>query len=159
MTLVYDSHELFLDAGTARSLPGLIRALLRRYESRLVRRASAVVTVNAAIAGALVERYAPRRMVVVHNCPPRWTPTRSEDPLRRAAAIPADSAVVLYHGNLAPGRGIEALLGALDGEGLERVQLVLLGPGAAREHYLRVGREARYGGRVHVLEPVAPSDL
>ena len=72
--VVYDAHELFLDAGTALQLPGPVRRLLRAYERRLVSRVSAVVTVNEALATVLRRRHRPSRIVVVHNCPDRWSP-------------------------------------------------------------------------------------
>ena len=49
--LVYDSHELYLESGTAAALPRLARWILRYYEKRLVSRVAALITVNDEIAG------------------------------------------------------------------------------------------------------------
>lgn len=158
--IVYDSHEIFMDAGTARQLPGPARALLRAYERRLVRRVTCLVTVNQSLARVLGRRYRPRRTVVVHNCPSRWTaPTAGSGRLRVAARIPPDAPVVLYHGKVGRERGIEELLAALLEPGLERVHLVVLGPGEGRHVYERLMADDRVGGRAHLLDAVPPDEL
>jgi glycosyltransferase involved in cell wall biosynthesis len=119
-----------------------------------------VVTVNGALAAVLRRRYRPRRVVVVHNCPDRWSPPATRpDLIRAAAGIPADSPVVLHHGSLGPHRGIEQLMAALLEPGLERVHLVLMGPGAIRDAYLAEAAAPQWHGRVHVLDAVAPAEL
>jgi glycosyltransferase involved in cell wall biosynthesis len=158
--VVFDSHEIFMDAGTARRLPGPARTLLRAYERRLAARVAALVTVNDSLATVLARRLRPRRVVVVHNCPDRWAPP-SQDPglLRRAAGIPDTATVILYHGSIGTDRGIEQLLEALLAPGLERAHLVLLGPGEMVEHYRALAGEPRWGGRAHLLDAVAPDEL
>ncbi len=88
--LVYDSHELFLESGTAATLPRLARRILRYYEKRLVSSAAALITVNDEIAAELRRRYQPRRVAVVHNCPVLATPQPSGSPLRDATGIPPE---------------------------------------------------------------------
>jgi glycosyltransferase involved in cell wall biosynthesis len=158
--VVYDSHELFLEAGTALMLPSPARTLLRAYERRLVSRVSAVVTVNNALADVLRRRYRPRRIEVVHNCPDRWSPPADRPRhIRNAAAIADDAPVILYHGGLGGNRGIEQLMEALLRPGLERTHLAVMGSGDGRDHYTTAAAEARFGGRVHVLDPVPPAEL
>jgi glycosyltransferase involved in cell wall biosynthesis len=158
--IVYDSHEIFLDAGTARRLPGPARTFLRAYERRLVRRVAGLVTVNDSLARVLMHHYRPRRTIVVHNCPNRWTPPAA-DPghLRTAARIPAGAPVVLYHGRVGPDRGIDQLLAALLEPGMERVHLAVVGSGERRDVYEALAAEDRYGGRAHVLQAVPPAEL
>ena len=158
--VVYDAHELFLESGVAAILPGLIRQLLRRYERRLVHRVWGIVTVNDELGSVLVKRYGARPLAIVHNCPRRWTPPATRPTLiRDAAGIPPDAPVVLYHGGLGGQRGIEQLMEAILRPQLEHVHLVLLGPGAGREHYLQLSRDPRWAGRVHVLDAVPPHEL
>jgi glycosyltransferase involved in cell wall biosynthesis len=158
--VVYDAHELFLESGTAAGLPAPMRRFLRKYERRLVSRAFAVVTVNDALADILDRRYRPRRVVVVHNCPDRWTPPAVRpDFLREAAGIPADEPVILHHGSLGAHRGIEQLMDAILEPGLERAHLVLLGPGATRDQYAERATDPAWQERVHVLDPVPPAEL
>jgi len=158
--IVYDSHELFLEAATASRLPGPLRQLLRKYERRLVARTSAVITVNEEIADVLHRRYRPRRIAVVYNCPDRWTASTDRAPLLRdAAAIPAGAPIVLYHGALTAQRGVELLMNALLEPGLADAHLVLMGLGDRRPEYVDMARSERWGGRVHILDPVSPAAL
>lgn len=158
--IVYDSHELFLDNETALRLPRPARTLLRAYERRLVSRVSAVVTVNDGFAGVLRQQYKPRRIVVVHNCPDRWSPPPARaDLIRGAAAIPGSAHVILYHGVLSQDRGIEQLMDALLLPGLEEAHLVLLGYGVKRDAFVATAGQPPWRGRVHVLDPVPPASL
>ncbi|HEU4671544.1 MAG TPA: glycosyltransferase [Candidatus Limnocylindrales bacterium] len=158
--LVYDAHELFLESGAALRLPAPARRLLGAYERRLVGRAAAVVTVNDEIAATLAERDRPRRIVVVRNCPERWSPPVTRPTLLRdAAGIPAGAPIVLYHGGLSRDRGVEQLLDALLVPGLETVHVVLLGAGELRERMARAATDERRRGRVHLLDPVPPAEL
>ncbi len=158
--LVYDSHELFLETGTALQLPGPLRLLLRAYERRLVARTAAVVTVNEALAAVLRRRYRPRRIVTVHNCPDRWDPPVEQPSLLRVAAgIPASSPLILYHGALSASRGIEQLMEALHQPGLGDAHLVLMGTGELRDAYRTAAADSRWNGRLHVLDPVLPAEL
>jgi glycosyltransferase involved in cell wall biosynthesis len=158
--IIYDTHELFLDRGIALRLPKALRQLLRAYEGRLISRAAVVVTVNQDIARVLLQRYHPRDIVVVHNCPDRWIPPVVRPTLiRDAAGIPSDAPVVLYHGSLGPNRGIEQIAAAIQLSGLERAHFVLLGFGESREQYLELAGTRSLAGRMHVLEAVTPDVL
>lgn len=158
--LLYDSHELFLETGTALRLPALARRMLRAYERRLISRVAAVVTVNEAVASVLRRRYRPARIVAVHNCPDRWEgPAERPTVLRAAVGIPVGSPIILYHGALSANRGIEQLMQAMLEHGLGGVHLVLMGSGEKRDAYLRASSGSSWGGRVHVLDPVLPTEL
>jgi glycosyltransferase involved in cell wall biosynthesis len=158
--VVYDSHEIYLETGTALRLGGPGRRLLRMYEGRLVRRAAALVTVNDEVGKVLAARYRPRRLTVVHNTPERWTPPAvAPQLLRDAAGVPASAPVILHHGSLGAHRGIEELMEAILRPGLTSAHLVLLGFGEKVEDYRRAAADARWQGRLHVLAPVAPSVL
>lgn len=157
--IVYDSHELFIESGTASRLPIPARMFLRWYEHHLVAAVSAVITVNEDIAEVLRERYQPRRVEVVHNCPDFWSPPSVRpDLLRVSARIPEDAPVVLYHGRLVAGRGIQNLIAALRLPGLGKVHLVLMGFGPSRDTLLELAGDPQVS-RVHVLDPVSPSAL
>lgn len=157
--LVYDSHELFLESGTAATLPGPARRVLRMYEGRLVLRASAVITVNDEIGAELRHRYRPRSISIVHNCPILGAPVPDGGFLRSAARVAPDVPIVLYHGGLVSGRGIESLMAALLDEGLQDVHLVLMGHGHRADELRALARTTAWQARLHVLEPVEPSVL
>jgi glycosyltransferase involved in cell wall biosynthesis len=135
--------------------------VLARYERRLVRRVSAVVTVNHALAAEFSRRYAPRRIVAVYNAPnlpPADEAVRSSL-LREAAAIPGQAKVILYHGNITTARGIEQLIEAMLAPQLEAAHLVIMGFGGMREAYRQLAADRHLADRVHVLDAVAPSEL
>lgn len=158
--IVYDSHELFLEYGTALRLPRLARSVLAALERRLIRRCVLVITVNDGLAGELSRRYRPRRLVVVRNCPPRWTPPQPLEPrLREALDIPESSPVVLFHGAIVEGRGIAALATAVGRMIALDVHLVLMGSGDQSAAWATTVGSPAWAGRMHVLPPVAPADL
>lgn len=158
--IVYDSHELFLETGTARRLPRPLRAMLKAEERRLARQAFAVVTVNDSLADVLERQYQPRRIVVAHNCPDRSPlPDAPSGTIRHATGILEGEPIIVYHGNLTAHRGIEQLMQAILRPGLERTHLVLIGFGQGRDAYRQAAADPSLGGRVHVLPPVAPHEL
>ncbi|HEX5590907.1 MAG TPA: glycosyltransferase [Candidatus Limnocylindrales bacterium] len=163
--LVFDAHELFLDAGDTATRPGWARALLRRIERRAIAEADAVVTVNDGLAAELRRFARPRRMVVVHNAPPAPPASatagslRKASPLRAAAGVPADAPLALYHGSFAPGRGVEVLAAAIREPGLETVHAIFLGAGSGQTALEAAAADPVHGGRIHVLPPVDPSEV
>jgi glycosyltransferase involved in cell wall biosynthesis len=157
--LVYDSHELFLETGTAARLPRVFRRLLGALERYLTRRAIALVTVNESYAQVLQRRLAPHRTVIVRNCPPRWSPPNEPSPLREACGVPGDVPVILYHGAFSEHRGIEELADAMLCPGLESAHLVLLGVGSTQVALEGLASQPRFGGRIHVLAAVPPDVL
>jgi len=158
--VVYDSHELFLDYGSAARLPGPARALLASEERRLFRRVTAVVTVNPGIASVLAARYPPARPIVVRNCPPRaGAPVPSSDRLRTAAGIPRGRQVILFHGAITADRGIEQVAAVLERPAFGDVHLVLLGYGDARDTWRKRAADGSLAGRLHVLDAVPPGEV
>jgi glycosyltransferase involved in cell wall biosynthesis len=158
--LVYDSHELFIESADHAVRWRAIRRTLGRIERRWAGTASAVVTVNEGIAGELERRIHPPRLVVVHNCPPRWHPPDPRpDLFRETLAIPRDAAIALYHGRLTVHRGIEPLADALLEPGMAHVHGVVMGYGPLRDEIEERARSELYGGRLHVLDAVPPDEL
>ncbi len=158
--VVYDARDLYADARSLARLPSPLRAVIRAREKSWAHRASRVITVNDGLADVLAERLKIERPAVVMNCPPRWTP--GPDRPRRfheALGLPARARVVLYHGGLEPGRGIEQLLAAAPSFP-DDVRVVLLGYGSLREALaLQVRRDTRLDDRVHLLDAVSPGEL
>ena len=155
---VYDSHEIFTEWGPQLAQPAWLRRVVAAWERRLARGAAALVTVNDAIADVLRERLGPRGVVVVHNCPPRWQPPDDPpDHLRRAAAIPAAEPVVLCHGNLMAGRGLEETAAAMREPGLETAHLVFLGYRVSVID--RLLADPATSGRLHFLTAVPPTEV
>jgi glycosyltransferase involved in cell wall biosynthesis len=153
--LVHDSHELFLEANSAARLPTPARKLLFRMERGASRKADAVITVNESIAEELSRRYGVRPVVVM-NCPPLG-PARKTGRLRDHLDL-GSRPVVLFHGGLNSGRGIEQLVDSvplLDAE----VAVVLLGYGDLAEPYSALSTQESHRGRLFVLPAVSVADL
>ncbi len=157
--VVYDSHEIYLDAGSNATRPRWAKVIVGAVERRWARRAAALVTVNRAYAAVLEQRLGRKGFVVVHNCPPRWTPEPGPDRLRAAAGIEASAKVVLYHGLFGRDRGIEQLAEAMLQPGLEAAHLVLLGYGPLEPALQALIAERRFGGRAHIVPAVPPDEL
>lgn len=158
--LVYDSHEIFLESGTYADLPGWIRRWIGGLERRLAARATVVVTVNPMIGQELERRMTVRRLVIVHNCPPRWDPpARPEHLIRNAARVPDEAPLLLYHGGFAAHRGLEQLAESILEPGLEAAHAVYLGYGTQRPMVDALVADPRFGGRLHVLDAVDPDVL
>ena len=158
--VVYDSHELFLESGSNASRPAWAKWIVGRLERRLAAGATALVTVNRTLGQILLERLSMSRVVVVHNCPPRWDPPLPGlDPLRPAAGLMPGTPVVLYHGGFSRDRGLLELADAMLEPGLESAHLIFLGFGPLEGVLKARALEAGAGARVHVLPSVPPDRL
>src|SRR5439155_6680845 len=125
---------------------------LRVMERRWVSRATALITVNSALAEVLRRRMHARRVVIVHNCPPRWDPpVGGTDRLRIAAGLETGTPVVLYHGRFDKERGLEQVAAAMLDPSLATAHLVFLGYGPFQDVLTAMAADPLYGGRVHVL--------
>jgi glycosyltransferase involved in cell wall biosynthesis len=124
--VVYDSHELYMELGSAARMPRPVRRTLAAIERRLARRAAGVVTVNRAVADELSRRYGVDPVVVM-NCPD-FVEVSRPGRLRQALGL-SDEQVLLYHGAVSEGRGIEVAVDALASLP-STVVLVILGNGA-----------------------------
>jgi glycosyltransferase involved in cell wall biosynthesis len=158
--VIYDSHEIFLESGTYSRRPGWIRRRLARHERELVSSVAALVTVNDALVAELTSRYPVPRAIAVHNCPPLGESPSEPDPrLRRAIGAPDDAPIALYHGAFARERGLEQLAEAALEPGLETTHVAYLGFGSQRALLEGLAAEARFDGRLHVVDAVAPADV
>jgi len=158
--LVYDSHESFMDSGTNVNRTRWGKAILRLFERRQARHATALVTVNRSLGEILGPRFRIKRVVVVYNTPARWeAPAERPSLIRDATGLPADAPIALYHGAFFLHRGLEELAAALLQPGMERVHAVYLGYGSQEPVLQEMATDPRYGGRIHVLAAVPPAVL
>jgi glycosyltransferase involved in cell wall biosynthesis len=153
--LVHDSHELFLEAGSAARLPSPARRLLFRMERGATRKADAVITVNQSIAEELHRRYGVRPVLVM-NCPPLG-PARKKGRLRDHLNL-GKRPIVLFHGALSAGRGVKQLVDSLPFLPREAA-VVLLGYGDLTAPYSVLAAQESHRGRLFVLPAVPIADL
>jgi glycosyltransferase involved in cell wall biosynthesis len=115
---VYDVADLHVESGRLATLPGPVKAYLRRREARWIRGAAALLAVTPAMADEVAARFGVDRPTVVMNARERW---RASEPVPRpirlrtsiGARIPAARDVVIYQGAFRPDQGIDVLLAAL----------------------------------------------
>lgn len=158
--LVYDSHESFMDSGTNVNRSRWGKAILRWFERRQARHATALVTVNRSLGEILGPRFGIRRVVVVYNTPARWNaPVERPNLIREATGLPAEAPIALYHGAFFLHRGLEELAAAILQPGMERVHAVYLGYGSQESVLREMAEDPAYAGRIHVLEAVPPAVL
>ncbi len=159
---VYDAHDLWLGR-PRRERSRLYFARNQLYyalvERLLVRRAAATLTVSPPIAEHLARRYGLPEVTLVPNYPepPRELRPRDIRALLGADGLSSDARVVLYVGGLMAGRGLEQLVDAA--AMVEGAQVVFLGDGVLAEPLRRRATANGSGERVHVLPPVASSEV
>lgn len=168
---IYDSHELWTEVpnrGAPETYYRLARLYYQTVEAVLARRAAAVITVSPPIARELKRRYRLRQVWLVPNYP-ELTVRSGPRSLRELAAaagepIPSGARLILYLGNIQPGRGVDQLLRALalvpSGVavflgGIGTFQGGLEPPG----EIVDLASELGIRGRLRFLEPVPPSDV
>jgi glycosyltransferase involved in cell wall biosynthesis len=157
---VYDAHEIFVETGSAARLPWMARRLIARFEGRLARRAGATIAVNPGIAALLTRWGRLTNVVVVRNCLPRQDPSlRQRDALRSGLGLPAETRIVLFHGNLAVDRGIERVVDLLGTGSLGEAHVVCLGNGELTPWLRERAADPSVDGRLHVLSAVPPAEL
>jgi glycosyltransferase involved in cell wall biosynthesis len=154
--LVYDSHELHMGTTYVFRMNRFRRWLLRRTERLLIRRADCTITVNESISQILSDEYGVDAPLVVRNCPEDSRPPSRRNLLRDELGISPDVRIALYHGNLAPHRGLEELVAsALH---LKDVAIVFLGTGPLAEELPELA--SKLGVAKHVMvQPAVPPDI
>jgi glycosyltransferase involved in cell wall biosynthesis len=156
--VVYDARDIYVDANNLARLPALVRRALGAVERRWARAADLVVTVNRPYAEVMAARWGVPMPVIVMNC--SFRPISDPDHQRRfheRLGLDPATRVVLYHGGLAPNRGIEQLIEAMPS--IPDATLVLLGYGPLAESLRRRAAAPAAEGRIRVLSGVPPRDL
>lgn len=148
---LYDSHEFATEeAAQSRRWRLLARRHVVEIESRHIRRADAVMTVSGSLARALGAKYGFDRIPFVVPNRPDATPI---GPHRTG-----DIVSVLYHGIVAPGRGLERLVEAA-GLWPPHLRLVVRGPVQVGFDALLARLAGASAARVAIEPPVAPRHL
>ena len=159
--VVYDSHEIFVEASVNARRSKASRAALRRIERRLASQAAVLITVNDDVAAVLAPALGFQdRTVVVRNCRPRWNPSEpAPDLLRRATGVGARVPLIVSHGLFAADRGFEQLARALVLPPLADVHAAVLGRGPMQARLVELAATPALGGRLHVIDAVSPDEL
>lgn len=155
---IYDAHDSYWEAGPeidADHRARLTRRAFERLERRCARNAAALSTVSDGVA-ELLERRFQRRPAVIRNFQDSRLDEPAEGDVRTAAGVPEDAFLLVVAGNAKPGDAIEEALIALESLPA-RVHLALVGRG--HERFKTFADGGGVGERVHILPPVAPTEV
>lgn len=160
-TVIYDSHEVFLESGHWARAPRLVRRLLAtQIERPLLKRAAGLITVNPSVEQVLQERYElPDRRVVVYNCVEPLASSARPRELREAIGVSDDTPIALYHGGFSPVRGLRQIIDAAVDPRLEKIHVAFLGYGPMESELRTLAARPEVAGRIHVLKAVSPEVL
>ena len=131
--LVYDAHEFEAGRNTAGKRGRLKQWFILHLERFLMRKTAFNMMVNDTIAEEVKKMHHLReKPLVVRNIPAEWDPKEEICREQRIAfchelQLPEDTFLLMYHGVLTNGRGIENVVRAI--AGLEKVAVILLGYG------------------------------
>jgi glycosyltransferase involved in cell wall biosynthesis len=106
--LVYDAQEFIAGLPSDQRR----RAAFSDLEAEYIAYVDAVLTVSQSLGDLLNERYKVRPSIVM-NAPDTRTAVETE-PVRNVAAVPINASLLIYVGGLAPHRGAETLLEAMN---------------------------------------------
>lgn len=158
--LIYDAHEFTVGLHT-----GWRRRVISALEGFLMRRCALSIAVNDSIADRMRDLHrGVARPVVVRSMPERWSVDRELVAAHRRQFLDRlgadeDTFLLMYHGAVSRGRGVESLVQVLQGR--PDVALVVLGAGDPR--YLgelkRLAERSAVSERVLFLEPVSLARL
>jgi glycosyltransferase involved in cell wall biosynthesis len=154
--LVYDAHELETGRNFGGGhIIGIYRSLWALPEKIFIKKADTIITVSPSIANELVRLYHIPIPHVIYNCPEK-KPQSISDRLHQELKIPEKITILIYQGNVAYGRGIEAFLKAV--QLVENTVGVVLGDGPALKEFIA---RVNSGEWQHVFLPgkVSLSDL
>lgn len=132
LQLIYDCHEFEAERNAK---PAIERKMVGWLERRMIRKASAVITVSPSIADAYRERYSRYGIPEVHlvrNIPEARPPAAdgsAPDHFRSRFSIPDGAFIALYQGAFTYNRGLETALEAMQGLEDSGIHLVLMGYG------------------------------
>jgi glycosyltransferase involved in cell wall biosynthesis len=147
-----------VESGRFARLPGPWRRLLRARERSWVRRCDALVTVSEPYADVLERTLRRRPDAIVMNCPPLWLPPEPRPRvLHGELGLAPDQRIVLYLGQVAPGRGVEQLVEAIGR--VERAVLVVAGWGSRYEAIRDAAAGGQAADRVRFVPGVAPDRI
>jgi glycosyltransferase involved in cell wall biosynthesis len=153
-SVVYDSHELFVQRNTTESL--WHRFVWIWQEAHLIRCADRVITVSDSIADVLAERYRIKRPVVIRNVQ-QYSPFQPSTRLRELpelSHVGSEACIAIYAGRITRGRGLDMLVKA--SAHLRGVTIVLMGVRAPvyYEHLKKEINSLDVRDKVILLPPV-----
>jgi len=161
--LLYDSHEFEIGRNAERNV--LVRAAIKAFEGFLVKRCDYSIVVNDSIADELVNIYKLRnRPLVVRNIPEYWNLDENIVSMQRTEfrnyfEANDDDFIIMYHGMITKGRGIEKTIELLSIN--KKLHLIILGSGIESyiEELKNIVKKSGLNDRIMFLNAVPNSEL
>lgn len=159
--IIYDAHDFYSGQYSATEIDShsfgrrWITTFYRYLESRLIKKASAVVTVSSGVARLLHETFG-CNPIVLRNCHDLRLDEEPSTDLRQALGLSPDHFILVAVGNAKQGATIPEALDAMR-ELPARVHLVFLGK--SFEPHMKSIYSRHLEGRVHVVPPVKPFEV
>lgn len=131
--LVYDSHEFEIGRNTNGKRSKLSKLIVSKLEKFLMNKCAFSIMVNDSIADEVQKIHnLKERPIVVRNIPNYWDIDESVCKLRKQEfcellGVPMDTFIIMYHGGVMSGRGIEMLLKVIQKN--KNIAVVILGNG------------------------------
>lgn len=148
--ILYDAHELETKRANMSPSRQKATALLERMLMPFV---SEALVVGPSILDSYRKRYRAKQFTLLLNLPTQ-VELQPSNSLREKFGIPAGRPIIIYVGALAPMRGIDLLLEAM--EGLEDWHCVFLGEGPLSA---QIAEAARFNKRIHHHPPVPENEV
>lgn len=158
---VYDSHELYVEI---RTLTSSQKENLTNIEADLIKKTDLVITINDSIAKELSDRYGITKPLVIMNATESIGDVQQEACFYLHDKLHLDRCVdiILYQGNLTPGRGLDILIESAKYLNDDNVKLVLLGNEVApgyRKKLLRIVKKYSLQNKIVFLKAVPQEEL
>ncbi len=156
--LVFDAHEMPLYE-LERARNHRLNRLIIQFYIAIIRQASGIITVSPPIIEEMSKLYAISDITLVRNILPYQTVPNSNR-LRQRLNLGLEVRIVLYQGNLQPGRGLETLIQAA--KFLEKnIMIVFMGRecGTTSTELRALMVKEGVEGRVKIIPPVPYEEL
>lgn len=153
--IIYDSHELYIEAGRS----NLAKFCWMILESFLVKFCDKVITVNESIAQEISKRYKISLPKIIRNFPDvdkDWRPKRF-NLFYQKFGIPHKIPIILYYGGLRENRGLENLIEAA--KHIKKGLVVLMGDDKLKETLKKRIKENSLESKVIFSPPVPQKEL
>lgn len=150
--LIYDTHELETET---HGLKGIKKRLAKVVESIFVKKADHIFVVSENIADWYKKNYAIKRPTVVMNAP-RLISVKKNNYFREYFCLRSDQKIVLYHGALLLGRGIEEIIAAFSARRDDSVVVLFMGYGTLEAQIISKAKES---DNIFFHPAVPPNDL
>ncbi len=159
--LIYDSHEFEIGRNADRT--GFSKWLILHWEHFMIKRSALTVVVNDSIADEVAKLYKlAKKPAVVRNIPKGFDINEAECKKVREHFLEklGVEKLLIYHGLVCKGRGIEATINAM--QNLENMGLLVVGNPDSPEYLeelLEMTRQLNVDSRIEFLEAVPHEEL